>query len=128
MARISLGICLMLVVASSVIYEAQGTFLLKLYLKKNFPRKCNEFTPFANKGMMTLVTDLEGSSPATAEFKTFFTQFKSYMSFIETTSASTKNVDAEMTTKCDALFKAMSALSAGKGEKSVSPIPYILFM
>lgn len=123
MARISLGICLMLVVASSVIYEAQGTFLLKLYLKKNFPRKCNEFTPFANKGMITFVTNLEGNCPANAEFKNFFTQFKSYMSFIETASASSKNVDAEMTTKCDGLFKAMSALSSGKGAKSVSLIP-----
>lgn len=118
----------MLVVASSVIYEAQGTFLLNHYLKKNFPKKCNEFTPYANKGMITLVTDLEGSSPATTEFKTFFTQFKSYMSFIETTSASTKNVDAEMTAKCDGLFKAMSALSASKGVKSVSHYHIYYFM
>ncbi|EOA25696.1 hypothetical protein CARUB_v10019049mg [Capsella rubella] len=118
MAKISLGICLMLVIASSVIYEAQGTFLLKLYLKKNFPRKCNEFTPFANKGMLTFVTNLEDNCPATAEFKNFFTQFKSYMSFIETASTSTKNIDAEMTSKCDGLFKAMSAMSSGKGTKS----------
>lgn len=123
MARISLGICLMLVVASSVIYEAQGTFLLKHYLRKNFPRKCNEFTPFANKGMIMLVTNLESGCPATAEFKNFFANFKSYMTFIETTSATSKNVDVEMTTKAEGLFKAMSALSGGKGEKSVSHIP-----
>ncbi|XP_019100119.1 PREDICTED: mucin-21-like [Camelina sativa] len=118
MARVSLGICLMLVVASSVIYEAQGTFLLKLYLRKNFPKQCNEFTPYANKGMLSFVTNLEGNCPATAEFKNFFTQFKSYMSFIETAWASSKNVDTEMTTKCNGLFKAMSAISSGKGEKS----------
>ncbi|XP_010425663.1 PREDICTED: uncharacterized protein LOC104710719 [Camelina sativa] len=118
MARVSLGICLMLVVASSVIYEAEGTFLLKLYIRKNFPKQCNEFTPYANKGMLSFVTNLEGNCPATAEFKNFFTQFKSYMSFIETASASSKNVDTEMTTKCNGLFKAMSAISSGKGEKS----------
>lgn len=118
MAKISLGICLMLVVASSVIYEAQGTFLLKKYLRSKFPRKCDEFTPYANKGMIMFVTNLEGGCPATAEFKNFFTQFKSYMNFIETASASSKNIDVEMTTKCDGLFKAMSALNGGAVGKS----------
>ncbi|KAL1203233.1 hypothetical protein V5N11_001236 [Cardamine amara subsp. amara] len=118
MARISLGICLMFVIASSVIYEAQGTFLLKHFLRKRFPRKSNEFTPFANKGMLMFVTDLESNCPPTTEFKTFFTQYKSYMTFIESASTSSQNVDAEMTAKCDGLFKAMSALSAGKGAKS----------
>lgn len=113
----------MLVVASSVIYEAQGHFLLKHYLRKSFPRKCNEFTPYANKGMIMLVTDLENGCPPTAEFKNFFTNFKSYMTFIESASATSKNVDVEMTTKAEGLFESMSAMSGGKGEKSVSHIP-----
>ncbi|KAL1217756.1 hypothetical protein V5N11_013348 [Cardamine amara subsp. amara] len=119
MARISLGICLMFVIASSVIYEAQGHFLLKHFLRKNFPRKSNEFTPFANKGMLMFVTDLESTCPPTTEFKTFFTQYKSYMTFIESASTSSQSVDAEMTAKCDGLFKAMSALSVDKGTKSM---------
>lgn len=111
----------MFLVASSVIYEAQGTFLLKMYLRSNFPRTCNEFTPYANKGMITFVTDLESGCPQTAEFKEFFTKFKGYMTFIETSSTTSKNINAEMTTQCDGLFKAMSALNGGAAAQSVSP-------
>lgn len=120
MARISLGLCLMLVVASSVIYEAQGHFLLKNYLKTQFPSKSNEFTPYVNRGLSELLTDLERFCPPTPEFKGFFTEFKSYMSFIS--SSSSKNVDMEMTKKADGLFRAMSAISGGAGQKSVSPV------
>lgn len=113
----------MFLVASSVIYEAQGTFLLKMYLKRKlFPRRCVDFTPFACKGMLMLASNLEGGCPATREFKNFFVQFKAYMSFISSVSvSSSKNIDVEMTSRCEVLSKAMALLNGARGAQSVSP-------
>ncbi|CAH8388782.1 unnamed protein product [Eruca vesicaria subsp. sativa] len=118
MARISLGLCLMLAVASSVVYETQGHFLLKNYLTTQFPSKGSEFTPYVNKGLTELATDLERGCPPTPEFKSFFTEFKSYMSSIETSSSTSTNIETEMAKKGDGLFKACSAITGGAGEKS----------
>lgn len=124
MAKNLLAICLVFMVASSVVYEVQGTFLLKLYLRRKFPRRCVDFAPFASKGMLMLVSNLEGGCPATREFKQFFSTFKSYMSFISSASiSSSKNIDVEMNGKCELLAKAMSALTGSKSSQSVSLIP-----
>lgn len=123
MAKNFLAICLVFMVATSVIYEVQGTFLLKLYLRRKFPRRCMDFAPFASKGMLMLVTNLEGGCPATREFKEFFTRFKSYMSFISSASSSSSNIDVEMNGRCELLAKAMSALSGSRSGQSVSLIP-----
>lgn len=120
MARISLALCLMLVVTSSVIYEARGHFLLKDYLTTKFPSKSSEFTPYVNTGLTEFLTDLERFCPPTPEFKSFFTEFKSFFSSIETSSSTSQNIDMEK--KGDGLFKAVSAITGGAGQKSVSPV------
>ncbi|XP_013597341.1 PREDICTED: uncharacterized protein YMR317W-like isoform X2 [Brassica oleracea var. oleracea] len=116
MARISLALCLMLVVTSSVIYEARGHFLLKDYLTTKFPSKSSEFTPYVNTGLTEFLTDLERFCPPTPEFKSFFTEFKSFFSSIETSSSTSQNIDMEK--KGDGLFKAVSAITGGAGQKS----------
>lgn len=108
-----LGLCLMFLVVSSVVYEAQGTFLLKMYLKRNFLRNARNFTPFACKGMLLLISRLKRGCPATEGFKTFFSLFTSYVKFIKTAST-TSNTDTQLTTKVDALTNAISVLTGAK--------------
>ncbi|KAF8051755.1 hypothetical protein N665_1670s0001 [Sinapis alba] len=111
-----LALCLVFLVTSSVIYEAQGTFLLKWYLRRKMFKKAMEFTPFACKGMIFLLNRLKDGCPATKGFKTFFTLFTSYVNFIKTTTVS-KNTNTELTTKADDIVKALSTLT---GTKKVS--------
>ncbi|KFK33756.1 hypothetical protein AALP_AA5G056200 [Arabis alpina] len=109
-------------VASSVVYEVQGSFLLKLYLKRKlFPRRCIDFTPYACKGMLMLVSNLEGGCPATREFKSFFSSFKAYLSFLSSVSvSSSSNVDVELQGKTKSLFESCALLNAIKGRRSSS--------
>lgn len=111
MAKNLLAICLMFMVVSSVVHEVQGTFLLKLYLLRRFPRYCAAFVPFAIKGISMLLDNLENLCPATRAFKHFFSMFKSYISFINSASSSSTNIDSEMDGRCDMLAKSMSSLT-----------------
>lgn len=118
----------MFIVASSVVYEVQGHFLLKLYLRRKLvPRTCIAFTPYACKGMLMLVSNLEGGCPATREFKSFFSSFKAYISFLSSVSvSSSSNIDTELNGKAKSLFESCEVLNAIRGRKSsVSTIPYI---
>lgn len=114
-----LALCLMFILVSSVIYEAQGTFLLKMYLRRKFFKKAMQFTPFACKGMTFLLHRLKGGCPATKGFKTFFSLFISYVNFIKTARVS-KTTDSQLTTKADGLAKAVSVLTGAR--KDVSTI------
>ncbi|KAH0899726.1 hypothetical protein HID58_049294 [Brassica napus] len=110
-----LAICLMFLVASSVVYEAQGTFLLKMYLRRKMFRRARDFTPFACKGMLFLIKRLRGGCPATREFKKFFSLFTSYVKFISNASATSKSTDTQITSQVNGLASAMSELTAVKG-------------
>ncbi|KAG2301463.1 hypothetical protein Bca52824_030114 [Brassica carinata] len=101
-------------IVSSVVYEAQGTFLLKMYLKRKFLRKAKDFTPFACKGMLLLMKRLKRECPATEGFKTFFSLFTSYVKFIKTASTTSESTDTQLTTKVDALTNAISELTGAK--------------
>lgn len=114
MAKTLLAICLMFIVVSSVVHEVQGTFLLKLYLLRKVPRVCAAFVPFAIKGIMMLVRNLESVCPANRAFKDFFSIFKSYISFISSVSSSSTNIDTELNGRCELLAKTMSSLTGGK--------------
>lgn len=121
MARISLAICLTLLVTLSTVYETQGTFSLPLYLK-NFPRLGKDFEAFAYKGISDFLGDLEGKCPKTAEFKDFFAKLKDYMSSFNSTTSpgSSKDIQVELSEKSEKLFRAMSAFHTSKGGTSVS--------
>lgn len=109
-----LALCLIFLVVSSVVYEAQGHFLLKMYLKRKFLGKAGDFTPFACKGMLLLMSRLQRGCPATEGFKTFFSLFKSYVKFIKTASTTSESTDTQLTTKVDALTNAISVLTGAK--------------
>ncbi|CAF1920447.1 unnamed protein product [Brassica napus] len=110
-----LAICLMFLVASSVVYEAQGTFLLNMYLRRKMFLRARDFTPFACKGMLFLIKRLRGGCPATREFKKFFSLFTSYVKFISNALATSKSTDTQITSQVDGLASAMSELTAVKG-------------
>ncbi|KAH0940282.1 hypothetical protein HID58_007743 [Brassica napus] len=89
MGRISLAVCLVLLVALSNVYETQAqaqaqaqaqgkTFSVLDYLAL-FPKTGKEFAPYASKGLLDFVGALEGKSPTTVEFKNFFTNLKGYI-------------------------------------------------
>ncbi|XP_020879712.1 putative per-hexamer repeat protein 5 isoform X2 [Arabidopsis lyrata subsp. lyrata] len=115
MAKISLALGLLLLVALSEVYEVQGTFLFRHYLRK-FPRRSRDFRPFACKGMLKFVDVLEVRCPLKPQYKSFFGNLRSYMNFINSASGS-KNFDAELKGKAQGLLSAMSAMS-GKGGAS----------
>lgn len=114
--RISLAVCLMLLVGLSDVYEtqAQGTFSLLDYLQL-FPKMTKEFEPYASKGLIDFAGVLERKSPATPEFKNFFTKLKDYISNCFK-PASSRSIDIQK----EHLFMAMSALKGTKDGTSVS--------
>ncbi|ESQ32623.1 hypothetical protein EUTSA_v10004661mg [Eutrema salsugineum] len=114
MARTS-SVCLLLLVALSAVYEVQGTFLLRHYLRK-IPRRSGDIQPFACQGMLKFVDVLELKCPLKPEYKSFFGKLRSYMSFISSASGS-KNFDANLKGQAQGLQSAMSALG-GKGASS----------
>jgi len=119
MGKISLAICLTLLVTLSTVYETQGTFSLPLYLK-NFPKLGKDYEAFANKGISDFLGDLEGMCPKTAEFKDFFENLKDYMAFFNSAAPGSKDNQFEMFVKSEKLFKALSAFNSSKGGTSVS--------
>lgn len=121
-----LALCLLFLVASSVIYEAQGTFLLKMYLRRKFFKRAMQFTPFACKGMIFMLHRLQGGCPATKGFKTFFSLFISYVNFIKTATVS-KTTNTELTTRCDGLAKAISVLTGANKVSTNYHSPEIIF-
>lgn len=116
MARSSLGVCLLLLVTLSAVYEVQGTFLLRHYMRK-FPRRSRDFSPFACQGMLKFVDVLEVKCPFKPEYKNFFGKLKGFMNFLNSASGS-KNFDVELKGQAEGLHSAMSAMS-GKGGSSV---------
>jgi len=116
MAKLSLALGLLLLLALSEVYEVQGSFLLRHYMRK-FPRRSRDFRPFACRGMLKFVDVLELKCPLKPQYKSFFGNLRSYMNFINSASGS-KNFDAELKGKAQGLFSAMSAMS-GKGAASV---------
>lgn len=118
MARFPLAICLMLLVASSTIYEVQGSFLLRHYMRK-FPKMSQDFEPFAYKGMLSFVDNLESMCPLKGEYKDFFSKLKAFMAFINTAKGSSSEFQSQMKSQSEGLFKAISALGV-KGGSSVS--------
>ncbi|VYS71102.1 unnamed protein product [Arabidopsis thaliana] len=117
MGKISLAICLTLLVTLSTVYETQGTFSLPLYLK-NFPKLGKDYEAFANKGISDFLGDLEGMCPKTAEFKDFFEYLKDYMAFFNSAAPGSKDNQFEMFVKSEKLFKALSAFNSSKGGTS----------
>ncbi|XP_010425664.1 PREDICTED: uncharacterized protein LOC104710720 [Camelina sativa] len=115
MARISLALGLLLLVALSEVYEVQGTFLLRHYLRK-LPRRNRDFRPFACKGMLRFVALLQSMCPLKPQYTSFFGNLKSYMNFINSASGS-ENYDSELKGKAQGLYSSISALS-GKGGAS----------
>ncbi|CAD5324436.1 unnamed protein product [Arabidopsis thaliana] len=115
MAKLSLALGLLLLLALSEVYEVQGSFLLRHYMRK-FPRRSRDFRPFACRGMLKFVDVLELKCPLKPQYKSFFGNLRSYMNFINSASGS-KNFDAELKGKAQGLFSAMSAMS-GKGAAS----------
>lgn len=100
----------MLLVALSTIYETQGTFSVPIYLK-NFPKLGKDFEPFAFKGMLDFMSDLEDKCPRTAEFKNFFAKLKDYMATFNSTSPGSKDIQFELSIKSEKLYRAMSAFN-----------------
>ncbi|CAA7051921.1 unnamed protein product [Microthlaspi erraticum] len=111
MSRTTSAVCLLLLVALSAVYEVQGTFLLRHYLRK-FPRRSRDFSPFACKGMLTFVKLLELKCPLKPEYRSFFGRLRSYMNFISSSSGS-QNFDVELKSQAEGLNSAMSALGGG---------------
>ncbi|KFK33758.1 hypothetical protein AALP_AA5G056400 [Arabis alpina] len=117
MARSSLAVCLLLLVTLSAVYEVQGTFLLRHYMRK-FPRRSRMFRPFACRGMLKFCDLLELKCPFKPEYKTFFGRLKSYVGFLNSAASVSKNFDVELKGQAEGLHSAMSALT-GKGGSSV---------
>ncbi|XP_010502877.1 PREDICTED: uncharacterized transmembrane protein DDB_G0289901-like [Camelina sativa] len=118
MARFPIEICLMLIlVASSTIYEAQGTFLLRHYMRK-FPKMSQDFEPFAYKGMLSFVDNLESMCPLKGEYKDFFSKLKAFISFINTAKGSSSEFQSQMKSQSEGLFKAISALGVKGGSSA----------
>ncbi|KAG7535103.1 hypothetical protein ISN45_Aa08g025760 [Arabidopsis thaliana x Arabidopsis arenosa] len=117
MGKISLAICLTLLVTLSTVYETQGTFSLPLYLK-NFPKVGKDYEAFANKGISDFLGELEGMCPKTAEFKDLFETLKDYMASFNSASPGSKDNLFEMSVKSEKLFKAMSAFNSSNGGTS----------
>lgn len=118
MAKFPIAVCLMLIlVASSTIYEAQAGFLLRHYMKK-FPQNSQDFEPFAYKGMLSFVDNLESMAPGKGEYKDFFSKLKAFMGFINTAKGSSSDFQSQMKQQSEGLFKAISALGI-KGGSSV---------
>ncbi|CAH2045010.1 unnamed protein product [Thlaspi arvense] len=115
MARTSSAVCLLLLVALSAVYEVQGTFLFRHYMRK-FPRRSRDFGPFACNGMLKFVDVLELKCPLKPEYKNFFGKLRSYMGFINSASGSA-TFDTDLKGKAEGLHTAMSALG-GKGGSS----------
>ena len=123
MGRISLAVCLVLLVALSNVYETQAqaqaqaqaqgkTFSVLDYLAL-FPKTGKEFAPYASKGLLDFVGALEGKSPTTVEFKNFFTNLKGYIT-------SCFQPAPPGSVKSDQLFTAISALKGSQTGTSVS--------
>lgn len=117
MGRISLAVCLVLLVALSNVYETQAqaqgkTFSVLDYLAL-FPKTGKEFAPYAFKGLLDFVGALEGKSPTTVEFKNFFTNLKGYIT-------SCFQPAPPGSVKSDQLFTAISALKGSQTGTSVS--------
>ncbi|XP_013704144.2 uncharacterized protein LOC106407828 [Brassica napus] len=111
MGRISLAVCLVLLVALSNVYETQAqaqgkTFSVLDYLAL-FPKTGKEFAPYASKGLLDFVGALEGKSPTTVEFKNFFTNLKGYIT-------SCFQPAPPGSVKSDQLFTAISALKGSQ--------------
>jgi len=113
---------MLILVASSTIYEAQGVFLLRHYMNK-FPKNSQDFEPFAYKGMLSFVDNLENMAPEKGEYKDFFSKLKAFMSFINTAKGSSSEFQSQMKQQAEGLFKAISALGV-KGGSSVNFIFY----
>ncbi|VVB18009.1 unnamed protein product [Arabis nemorensis] len=103
--------------------KTQGSFSLPLYLE-NFPKMRKDFEPFAYKGMLDFVTDLEVKCLASAEFKGFFAKLNDYMAGYKLASSGSDIVrigsdvvplPIEMETRTMKLYVAMSALNGTKG-------------
>lgn len=108
MGRISSAVCLLLLVALSTVYEVQGTFLLRHFLRK-IPRRSTGLRPFACKGMLKFVNLLEFKSPLKPEYKNLFGNLRSYVSAISSGS----NVDLKG--KAEGVQSALSALGGSSG-------------
>lgn len=83
-----------------------------------FPTKSNEFEPFAFKGMLSFVDNLESKCPLTGGYKEFFTKLKAFMVFINSASGSSSEFQSQLKAQSEGLFKAISALGI-KGVSSV---------
>ena len=112
MTRFPLAICLMcIIVASSTVYEAQGGFLLRHYLRK-LPRLANEFEPFAFKIMIRFIDNLESLCSSKVEYKEFFSKLKAFLIFINSTAgkSSSSEFESQLKAHSEGLFKAITAL------------------
>lgn len=75
-----------------------------------------DFEPYAHKGMLELVGDLEDECLVTAEYKDFFVKLKNYIdSCFKPTSSGLLDFQAEMSMKPKQLSRAMTALSVTEG-------------
>ncbi|XP_010514595.1 PREDICTED: uncharacterized transmembrane protein DDB_G0289901-like isoform X2 [Camelina sativa] len=108
---------MLILVASSTIYEAQGTFLLRHYMRK-FPKMSQDFEPFAYKGMLSFVDNLESMCPLKGEYKDFFSKLKAFISFINTAKGSSSEFQSQMKSQSEGLFKAISALGVKGGSSA----------
>lgn len=108
MARISSAVCLLLLVALSTVYEVQGTFLLRHFLRK-IPRRSRGLRPFACKGMLKFVNLLELKCPLKPVYKNLFGNLRSYVGAISSGS----NVDLKG--KAEGVQSALSALGGTSG-------------
>ncbi|EOA25514.1 hypothetical protein CARUB_v10018858mg [Capsella rubella] len=118
MARISLVLGLLLLVALSEVYEVQGTFLLRHYLRK-MSRRNRDFRPFACRGMLKFVNLLELRCPLKPRYKSFFGNLRSYVKFINSASGS-KNYDSELKGKAQGLLSAISSMNGKSGSSDDS--------
>lgn len=106
-------------IAKEVANKTQEPFSLPLYLS-NFPKMGKDFEPFAYKGMLDFLRDLEVRCLANAEFKDFFLKLNDYMAGFKTVSPETYSIESNITYKAMRLFIASSALNGTKVGTSVS--------
>ncbi|KFK28140.1 hypothetical protein AALP_AA8G477600 [Arabis alpina] len=111
MAKKSSAVYLLLLIALIIAYPTQGTDILtRLY--GIFPRMSKDFVPYAHKGMLDFVGELEGKCPATVEFKDFCAKLKDYInSCFNPTSSGLVEIQVETSKKSKQLSKAMSSLN-----------------